>query len=119
MAIKRASGKNVKWAVQYLTEELKRGAGTQSVRPHKMDDEHKYKRMLALYQETKLAHPEWSIWLVGITKDWKQKNIFYHEGVSGGIDNKEIHLLIQSGYTKKQAKEEAKRRSKIQYTRRY
>lgn len=72
---------NVKWAVQYLNEELMRGAGTQTVRPYQTNDEHNYKKMLALYQETKRAHPEWSIWLVGITKDWKQKNIFYHAGI--------------------------------------
>jgi len=71
---------NVRWAVQYLTEELKRGAGTQAVRPHQMNDDHNYKKMLALYQETKRAHSDWSIWLVGITKDWQQKNIYFHEG---------------------------------------
>lgn len=71
---------NVKWEVQFLTEELKRGAGTQSVRPHQMNDGHNYKRMLALYKETIRAHSEWDIWLVGIKKNWSQKNIFYHAG---------------------------------------
>ena len=72
--------KNVKWEVQILNAELQKGDGTQSIRPHQMNDEHNYKRMLALYHETIRTHPTHSIWLVGITKDWKHKNIFYHAG---------------------------------------
>lgn len=71
---------NVKWSVQILNAELRRGAGTQTIMPHQMNDEHNYKKMLMLYQETKKRYPTSSVWLVGITKNWKQKNILFREG---------------------------------------
>ncbi len=72
--------KNVKWEVQILNAELRKGAGTQTIMPHHMNDGHNYKKMLALYQETKKRYPTSSVWLVGITKDWRQKNILFHQG---------------------------------------
>jgi len=71
---------NVRWEVQILNDELKKTTGTQSIRPHEQHDIFKYKKMLALYHETIKAFPGTSVWLVGITKDWSSKNIYYHEG---------------------------------------
>lgn len=74
--------RHVKWQVQILRYIDSRPAkeGTQSVAPHHMGDEHNWKKMLALYNETKnnTKGTNTSVWLVGITKDWKQQNIYFN-----------------------------------------
>lgn len=77
----KRKNKNVAWEVQVLNAELRKGAGTQTIIPHNQYDRFNYKKMLALYNEVKKTRPTDSIWLVGITSDWKYHNIFYHAGV--------------------------------------
>lgn len=72
--------RNVKWKVEVLNEELRRGLGTRTITPHNMGDEYNYKKMLSLYNETIKKYPGFSVWLVGVTKDWEQKNILSHRG---------------------------------------
>lgn len=73
--------KNVAWIVQILRIGKELSEGTLTIRPHKDSDRFSYKKILSLYHEVKKnaseKGKEAKVWLVGIDKQWRQKNIFY------------------------------------------
>lgn len=84
--------KNVRWEVIILNDDIRKlqgigykpddYTGGQVITPFNPIDVTKYKIMLKLYEDTKEKYFKSSVWLIGITKSGKHKEIFNRQVLS-------------------------------------